>query len=309
MRRTTCLSLLTLAAAGALLAAGSPAAAAHAHATMSASALAQPTATAPTELVALERKMEALAINSETVELTEQIAGFGELGGPKKSAPRTLFSISGTVQLSPALGKFTLVVPFLPSGKTKALTIGGYFYLYEPELSRYDHGRPWVREDQQASEASLGINPQSPLGANPAGGAAGPFGRLIDDLDAAESIESLGPQTVDHEAVTEFAATVPLARLGTYTATKLGELERDGITSMKLELFIAASGLPVSARTILQAKQGHVIVRSDIGATNVPVSVVAPPVDKTITLARFEKLEPRLLRNLKHNQHKAGKHH
>jgi hypothetical protein len=290
----------------------SPPAAADAVATVN--ILPQPTATAPTELIALEQKMEGLQVQTETILLAEEVGGskgLGALFGAKKGHPATLFAAHGTTQLSPVRGRFTLYGPVSSSGKTKAVAVGENFYTYDPEIGRYDGARPWVREREKSTESSLGVNLEAPLGTNPAG-ATGPFARLIDDVRAAESIEALGPQTVDHQSVTEFAATVPVARLGIYSAKKLGEIVREGVTTIRLDLYISATGLPVSTRIILNIKGTELIIRSDILAINTPVAAVRPPpADKTISEARYRKIESRVLRQrlkklarkLKHKHH------
>jgi hypothetical protein len=302
-----------LAVAGCLLGAlgqadAAAGAAVHAGATASASTtLAQPTATQPTELIALEQKMQALQVTSEQLNLTEAIALHTAKHPTAKT--ETLVTVTGAERLSPAAGTFT--VSSLGGPKIQARLVGGNYYLKEPSISRHDGGRPWVREPLASADSSLGVNPAAPVGSNATGGATGPFAALIDDLGQAETIESLGTQTVDGQDVTVFAATAALAKLGLYSPEKLGELSQQGATTARIELFIAASGLPVETQVSIPFKGGktEVIVTSVITALNVPVSVQAPPANRTIGEKLYNRIAAKeLKKSLKKLEKAAARH-
>ncbi len=257
--------------------------------------LPQPTATPPAELVALEEKMRGLQVTSEQLHLATLI-GEPSKGKHKQAATKLvpLFTLSGDEQLSPAAGSFT--VAGLTKHRTQARVVGGNFYFYDPEIRRYDHGRGWVRVSGASAADGLGLNPAAPNGANTLGGGTGPFASLINELSAAETLEEVGPTTVDGQAVTEFTAKIALAKLGLYSATKLGELQKLGANTVEMSVFIAPTGLPVRTDVTIAFSGGETITRSDVFAVNLPVAVQAPPAKETVSEALFRKIQARVLR-------------
>jgi hypothetical protein len=314
-----CISAATLAVAATALVSSVPAADALAPAptatlaaTSPANTLEPPTATAPTELVALEEKMRTLQVTSEQLDLATFI---GDPGGPSKGKHKhshtkliPVVTLSGDEQLSPAAGSFT--VSGLSKHRTQARVVGGNFYFYDPEIGRHDHGRGWVQLPQASATEGVGLNPAAPNGTNTVGSGTGPFASLINDLSAAETLEEVGPTTVDGQAVTEFTAKIAPARLGLYSATQLGALEKLGTNTVEMSVFIAPTGLPTRTEVTIAFGGGEAVVRSDILAVNVPVAVQAPPADQTISEARFRKIESRLVREeLKKLARKAKHRH
>jgi hypothetical protein len=205
-------------------------------------------------------------------------------------SPRALLSTS---TLDSAIGKHTL------HRKVTERVIGKRLYVDIPSLARSDGGRPWVRSEERLLAKPHGANEGEPLAAvfaalspalapTPQPGEHGTFIGLAEDLAAAQSVHevaSLTPLTVDGQPVTAFTAIIPVASLLARYASpeRLKQLlasARPDEKTVALEVFIAPSGLPV--RTTVQ---------EDVLGLEVPVLVMPPPADRTITQARLEKLE------------------
>jgi hypothetical protein len=200
---------------------------------------------------------------------------------------------------------------------------------YKPSVASYDGGRPWVRSkarpapksDSDSAKLSAVFGSLSPTfaGGSP-GSSAGLFSKLIEELGEAQGIQEVGPATVDAQQVTEFTASISLAKLLspkqlegiTKSNDSLGELlspigsakQREEAKKRKeeaaaklseatveLELFISPSGLPVRTISILGARNEGIGVEEDILALEIPVVVNAPPARQTIDEAQLRKLE------------------
>jgi hypothetical protein len=230
----------------------------------------------PPELQALEAKAKELKINSERFTLDYLI----------KSPAGKVVSVtaSGEARTSPVRGEVKETV----KGKTVVVRIvGSTIYAQYPGLGRLDHGRPWVRSTQSQLTSESGVNVASPTGSFSA-----TYALLGSD---AESVQKVGPVTVDGQETTEFAATVALDRLTSLLSSKLRtQLVKAGVTTAQVAIFIAPNGLPLQSVVNLAVEGGTVSVRTMILQVNGRVSVSAPPAGRTISEAAFKALEKRL---------------
>jgi hypothetical protein len=306
-------------------------------------AVAQALVNVPPSLPALEQKMAQIRFNTARVSLRFAFGELGtagsgaELGSGTTGLDSFLTSATVAVRLSPPASVSTTRTegPKLPGGHTLGgdtsteRTIGKTLYTYKPSVAGYDGGRPWVRSKAKPAPKPSGdsakfaavIDSLSPTFAGgTAGGTAGLFSKLIKELGEAQSAQEVGPATVDRQQVTEFTASVPLARLLppaqleaiTKTSSSLGELlsptdspkQQEEATrrseeaakklseaSVELELFIAPSGLPVRTVSVLGSRNEGIGVEEDILALGIPVIVHAPPAQETIGEVQLRKLE------------------
>lgn len=306
-------------------------------------AVAQASVTVPPSLPALEQKMAQVRFNTARVSVRFAFGELGtagsgaELGSGTTGLGSFLTSATVAVRLSPPASVSTTRTEGLKlssghtlGGSTSAeRTIGKTIYTYKPSVASYDGGRPWVRSKVEPAPKPSGdsakfaavIDSLSPTFAGGTTGvSAGLFSKLIEELGEAQSVQEVGPAAVDGQQVTEFTASVPLARLLspaqleaiTKTSSSLGELlsptgspkqqeaaktrseeaaKKLSEASVELELFIAPSGIPVRTVSVLGGRNEGIGVEEDILALDIPVVVHAPPARETIGEAQLRKLE------------------
>jgi hypothetical protein len=256
IRATSTATLLALSVAAALIASAPPA---------SAAAL-------PPELQALEQKAQTLHIASERFSL--------DLVVKEPSGKQTTLTGVGAGRISPPEAQ---LVETVGSKRLVVRVLGRDLYESVPGLARLDGGRTWVHVRESELSEQTGVN----FAAAPQKLTEG-FS-LIDA--AAEGVREVGPATVDGQATTEFTATVDLEDLFSRFGTKLVQkLQSVGVRSASLALYLAANGLPVRTSITIPVEGGSITTTSDILATEVPVSVKAPPARDTISESEFEKL-------------------
>jgi hypothetical protein len=259
---------------------------------------AAPAAVIPPDLQALEQKMLQLQITSERFSLTETVAGSGAPSGPLGGFGGAIGHAASTFDLLTATGEASFTpqqasvqISFLGL-KLNARLIGTTLYLEEPFIARLDGGRPWVEEPNQHAEQANGTE-LTPLGG---ASAAQAFGKLIELLNRARSIQGLGQMTIDGQSTAAFAATLEVGKtLSTLSGARKRSLVKLLQPLARLEVFIAEGGLPVRTRLTLafrphRGERGELITQSDILAVNIPVVVQAPPAAETISQAQLKRL-------------------
>jgi hypothetical protein len=305
--------------------------------------VARASAVVPPNLQALEQEMAQIRFN--TASLTVRF-GLGELGPAVSGAELG----TGATGLDSFLTSATVVVRRsppasistsrseglrLPGGHTLGgststeRTIGNTIYTYKPSVASYDGGRPWVRSKAKPAPKPGGDSANlsavidslsSTFVGGETGGTSGLFSKLIEELGEAQSIQEVGPATVDAQQVTEFTASISLAKLLspkqlegiTKSNSSLGELlspvgspkqreeakkhneeaaKKLSEATVELELFIAPSGLPVRTISVLGARSEGIGVEEDILALEIPVVVHVPPARETIGEAQLSRLE------------------
>jgi len=309
----------------------------------------QTSASLPPNLQVLEQKMAQIRFNTARVAFRFAIGELGpavgaaELGTGATGLDSFLTSATVAVRRSPPASISTSRSEGLklPGGHTLGgststeRTIGKIIYTYKPSVASYDGGRPWVRSKAKpapepgsdSAKLSAVFGSLSPTFAGSAGSPAGLFSKLIEELGEAQSIQEVGPATVDAQQVTEFTASISLAKLLSPIQLKgitksngsLGELlspigspkqreeakqhseeaaKKLSETTVELELFIAPSGLPVRTISVLGGRSEGIGVEEDILALEVPVDVHAPPPRATISEAQLDKLEKKHARRV-----------
>ncbi len=249
----------------------------------------------PPELVALEQKMQALHVNSVRFSALYELS-LGSLPGTKGFSLTLPIEGTGEASVSPEEG-FAKVGLF--GQDTEVRIVGHTTYTRKPNASEADKGRPWVRETH--SNAVAGIDPLG-LGSGVAGAgtngeaqgasSAGSFDGLAGVLNESTTVTEVGPEIVNGRQATEFAATLSPTKLLAGVSTELlAHMKRLGSLSAQLYVFFAPNGLPVRASWTVGAGRARITASVDILATEVPVTVKAPPADKTISAARYKKLE------------------
>jgi hypothetical protein len=276
-------------------------------------------AAVPLDLQALEQKMLALKPTSErfaaSIDVAEKpkvkgpVGGFNHIFGHASSVLVPLIAVAGEVSLGPPpAASFT--VSFLGIAISARL-IGSTLYTHEPDLSRLDGGRPWVEERNTSLAQALGSQSNGPGGSAGEPGTA--FASLAKLIAHAQSIAELGPASVDGVPVTRFKLAVPIAALQkpahSRRARARARRERKLFAPLlRVELFLAETGLPVRTSVVVVARhgKGEVIEQSDITAIDVPVLVQAPPAAETIEAAQLRRLLRRRARGLA-KRHRGGR--
>jgi hypothetical protein len=229
-------------------------------------------ATLPPELQVLEQRAQTLPIASERFSLDFTIK--------EPSGSQITLTGVGTGRISPPEAQ---VLETVGSKRLVVRVLGHDLYESVPGLARLDGGRPWVHLRESALSEQTGVN----------------FASAPQDLaesfslinSAAEGVQQVGPATVDGQATTEFTASVNLeqlfSRLGNTLVQKLRSV---GIRDATVALYLASNGLPVRTSFSIPVEGGSITTTTDILATEVPVSVNAPPKAKTISESEFQKL-------------------
>lgn len=261
--------------------------------------------TLPPALVTLEQKMGELQVSSERFSLKTAITGVKLPRGLTK-----LLSLdstdSGEITTSPPAGNLNLSLFGQP---LTFRVVNETTYLYEPALSRYDGGRPWIKFGRHgfgeliSPPAAVTPEPMHTKASEP------PFAGEIKLINSATDVREGGASTVDGQAVTQFTGGLdlskiekPLRSITIKTAHGRRVIHPRRIKrTARLELFIAPTGLPV--RTVVATTTGKATatVTLDIPAINFPLVIEAPPASQTIGLAELRKLEKKLAK--RHRRH------
>jgi hypothetical protein len=251
----------------------------------------------PPELTALEQKMAQIRFNSEhyrvTVEALTSPSALGGMASVSEVAPRegaflgAIIAGQGVSSVAPPAGEFSI-----REGRKVLAQVrmtGGKLYKFDPSVYSYDGHRPWVATTLRGSSlfGSSGLAD----GALP--GSAGNFLPLIALIEKAQKIEPLGPSIVDGVPVSGFGATLSVASLvtGPTASKQLAALNKVGITSALLEVFVSSGGLPIRVRTSFTGPSVQEAVVTDIVALEVPVAIQAPPARKTISKAALRRIQ------------------
>ncbi len=178
-------------------------------------------------------------------------------------------------------------------------------------MSRLDGGRPWVQELNTSLAQALGSASNGPGGSTGEPGTG--FSAVAKLIAHAQSITELGPANVDGVPVTRFKLAVPIAALQkpahSRSAHARARRERRLFAPLlRVELFLAETGLPVRTSIVIVARhgKGELIEQSDIPAIDVPVLVQAPPAAETIEAAQLHRLLRRRARRLA-RRHRDGR--
>lgn len=259
----------------------------------------------PPDLQALETRMAALRLSSVRLSMKTSLHGGGG-GGVTDIAKLFDFGFSGVETISPdaAAGTFTLF------GTTLRLRlVEGRVYLYFYALGRYDGGRPWIRLEngQLGKLLSPKKGTSTPVGAS----GAERFGQLIATINEGSDIRELGPATVDGQPVVGFSEQLePTSKvslggsgpLSGFSASKRRVPRTAPEPHVTLQIYIAASGMPVRLR--LRSASGPVSLTEalDFFAINFPYTIPPPPPSHVIGEGALRRLERR--RRATHRAHR-----
>ena len=258
-------------------------------------------ANVPAALLAAARQMEATRVTSERFSVGTAVTSTGtHVPRELQRFLKLLFDarLSGVASSSPPAGDFQLTI----FGQTLRLrVVHGHTYLNVPAVGTRDGGRPWIDLGRAGLAALFGSAAPSPA----SGAERESFAKLAAALRAARAVLSLGPGTVDGEAVTGYRAVVPSSTLhgessraaqargalgGAFGGRALpaGEAPDENVL---LEVFVTPAGVPVRAHMSLTAEGLSVSALSDVYAINFPLVVAPPRRRQTIALAALRRLE------------------
>jgi hypothetical protein len=264
----------------------------------------------PPALAALEQKMLALQITSESFSLSESVQGpAGPPSGPlgqvglvlaHRAVSQVIVGVSGQESFEPVQASFQESVL---GQKINGRLIGTTLYTESPPIASIDGGRPWVSQTGQSLGLSTGAGSGLLAGA-PANASQPSFLKLTELLGLTNGITESPAQTVDGQATSVFSASIDLARIPALSSPGKRTVLKKLQLVAALQVFIAEDGLPV--RTVITVKlkpdRGRVyeiVTQSDLLAIDIPVSVQAPPTSQTISLRRLKQIEKRRKRSLK----------
>jgi hypothetical protein len=262
---------------------------------------------APPELAPLLQKTSELQLSSERFTAEVKFSG-AKLPRKLKALGGLKAKVSGEVSTSPEAASLTESV----LGRTISIRlVNRTVFIHDPSIGRHDGGRPWVEQSLDPSSGLFGSNPG--LGTGGSGGADGSSGAgtskfktAIALLKASRDVRSLGPSTVDGQAVTGFAGTADPKEVeeSTLPAKLRAAVAKSHVKpAATFEVFLAPNGLPVRSLVVLALGGLKLTAIHDVLAINFPVATIPPPpAAETITAAELKKL---LAARLK----KAGKTH
>jgi hypothetical protein len=249
-------------------------------------------ASIPAAVQPLVAKIAQQTVNSERYSTTDHTAGTLTVthhGKRVKLVKNETKVTVGEASLAPLLGK---VFAKGSSGALSQIGIGTTSYAYAPNAyeptqdgKKKRDSRPWLRLEDVSAATLFPYHGQNNASIEVDAGGSGSYAELINLLATADgAVRIVGPATVDGQQTTELAATVePLALL-------VGPSNATVKDTTALELFVTESGLPL--RVVRSERFGGISITqtTDILATNVTVSVKAPPKNKTLGRAGLEKL-------------------
>jgi LppX_LprAFG lipoprotein len=202
----------------------------------------------------------------------------GTMTAPGMSTPMTF---NAQEQYSPSLA---MSMSLQVQGQTLSeILVGDVIYMDYPALSaELGGGKQWMEIDlsKATSFGSVSSLLDSARNENPT--------TQIAALVASGDVSKVGTATVQGQQTTHYAGTLDASQVVSasgavsgLTATQLSslksELQSVGVTSVKIDLWVASNGLPVEEKYAEQTSAGAVagnLYMSDWGA---PVSVGAPP--------------------------------
>jgi hypothetical protein len=257
-------------------------------------------AVAPAELQGLEAKMAQLQITSERFSIRTQgsfvsstltVTAKGTCPAKGKCHPVQhrhvthgkphLVDVTHTIEADIAAGTGETTGA---DGRPRLIIAGSTLYLYAPERSGRGRKRPWLRQrlPAQATSPLDYILPFSSVAAHETNlGGSGPYGSLINLLHTAVgTFTAAGPVSIDGQQTSEFTATVIPAALFGFPDPGLPTLA-EALPPEKLQVFLSESGLPLRV-VVTPRRKGHSLTQTtDLLAVNAPVSIKAPPANRT----------------------------
>jgi hypothetical protein len=209
----------------------------------------------------------------------------GTMTAPGVSTPMT---ITSEEQYSPSI---EMSMSLQVEGQTLSeILVGDVIYLDYPALSaELGGGKQWMEIDlsKASSLGSLSTLLDSARNENPT--------TQIAALIASGDISKVGTETVRGQQTTHYAGTLDASQLlsasnsaAGLTASQLSSLKSEiksvGMSSVKIDLWVASNGLPVEEKYSEQTSAGAVVgdlYMSDWGS---PVSVGAPPASEVTNM-------------------------
>jgi hypothetical protein len=241
----------------------------------------------PAAVQPLIAKIEALAVNSERYTVTTHASGTKTVklsGGKRRKVSKSATtSTAGEASLAPLVAK---LYKKGSSGQLSSVAVGSQVYIYAPSPKR--KRRPWLRLGGVSAATLFPFHGQSNPAVEVNAGGTGTYDELIDLLASANgAVAVVGPAVVDGQQTTELKATVrPLSLIQGTTSKQSAELPE------QLEAFVTEAGLPVRVIRSERFEGISVSETTDVLATNVPVTVKAPPARKTISGTKVLKGAP-----------------
>ena len=209
----------------------------------------------------------------------------GTMTAPGMSQPMTL---NAEEQYSPSLA---LSMSMQVDGQAiSEVLVGDVIYMDYPELAPELDGKQWAEIDLSGIHGSLGSLSSlldSARSENPT--------TQIAALVASGTVTKVGTETVDGQSTTHYSGTLDASQLlkassaeSKLSASQLSSLQSmlqtAGVTTAKIDTWIAADGLPVQETYSEQTSQGTVSGNLSMSDWGAPVSVGAPPASEVTNM-------------------------
>jgi hypothetical protein len=209
----------------------------------------------------------------------------GTMTAPGVSTPMT---ITSEEQYSPSI---EMSMSLQVQGQTLSeILVGDVIYMDYPALSaELGAGKQWIEIDlsKASSLGSLSTLLDSARNENPT--------TQIAALIASGDISKVGTETVKGQQTTHYAGTLDASQLlsasnsaAGLTAGQLSSLKSEiksvGMTSVKIDLWVASNGLPVEEKYSEQTSAGAVVGNLYMSDWGSPVSVGAPPASEVTNM-------------------------
>jgi hypothetical protein len=243
----------------------------------------------PSQLQALEQKMERLQVNSERFSRVTRGFVLGSqnhvwrLGEPDRLVRIPVHTSElGEASVSPAEG----VVFTAGKRNPRLIAIGSTLYEYAEPGKRSHNHRPWVRSRSRESPATRMLPFMGGGSLEVDAGGTGSFGHLINLLTTRVGPVSVdGPVSVQGKQTTEFTATVePRLLIKHITVEDVAGFKKEWPIET-LQIFLTETGLPIRVVEAIRSQYLNTTTTTEIPAVNIPVNVKPPPARNTIAPA------------------------
>jgi hypothetical protein len=209
----------------------------------------------------------------------------GTISGPNMTTPMTLTAQEQyTTQLEMSM------TTQVNGQSLSEILIGQKIYMKYAELSSMMGGKPWGEIDLTKANGSLGSLSSlvsSAQNQNPT--------TQISALVASGDVTKVGTATVDGQQTTHYSGTLTPAELATLSSTnsklnvnQVSELkslmQSGGVSSEKIDLWVASSGLPVEMKYATKTSAGTTTGDMHLSDWGAAVSIGAPPASEVFDM-------------------------
>lgn len=198
------------------------------------------------------------------------------------SVAGTDMTLSADEQYSPSL-EMSMTMQGAGQNITEVF-VGNRIYMQDPALSAELGGKQWAEidlgESKSGSLGSLASLINSERNANPT--------TQLSAMIASKQVTEVGTETVQGQQTTHYSGTLNVSQFlqdgvntanlsSSEVATLKSTLQAGGVSSEKVDVWVASDGLPVQEKVAVDSSAGEMDMTMDMSDWGAPVSVSAPP--------------------------------